>query len=137
MQHDDRKSGSTSGKVKKGFLAVQVGLEHDQEFHLHNNNNSNIEYYNSTKDELQKFVIPIWYLYHPLFIGLLDRAREVYGYHVDGPLRLPIPVDDFIHLRWMIEKENHPSSGGSSRRDDDHHQHHHQYSYHAPSFRSC
>lgn len=123
MQHDDKKS-----KVKKGFLAVQVGLE-DEETLQQNHDNNN---YYHTK-ELQKFVIPIWYLYHPLFIGLLDRAREVYGYHVDGPLRLPCSVDDFIHLRWMIEKENHPTGG--SRRHDEHH-HHHSFNQ-APSFRSC
>lgn len=138
MQHDFKKSSSststsTSSKVKKGFLAVQVGLEYEEEEEDLQQNNNNNNYYHR-KDHLQKFVIPIWYLYHPLFIGLLDRAREVYGYHVDGPLRLPCSVDDFIHLRWMIEKENHPSGG---RRQDDHNHHHHHHSYHAPSFRSC
>uniref|UniRef100_A0A803L4X8 Uncharacterized protein n=1 Tax=Chenopodium quinoa TaxID=63459 RepID=A0A803L4X8_CHEQI len=128
MLNDDKKSNNI--KVKKGFLAVQVGLEDDEI-----NHSTNKIYQDYDKNcQLQKFVIPIWYLYHPLFIGVLDRAREVYGYHFDGPLRLPISVDDFIHLRWMIEKENHPSGG--SRRDD-HGQHHQQYSYHPPSFRSC
>uniref|UniRef100_A0A7C9DSL5 Uncharacterized protein n=1 Tax=Opuntia streptacantha TaxID=393608 RepID=A0A7C9DSL5_OPUST len=118
---DEKKS--SVGKVKKGFLVVQVGLlekegqnEDDQ------------------REELQRFVIPIWYLYHPLFIGLLDRAREVYGYHVDGPLRLPCSVDDFAHLRWRIEKEN---GGGSGGRYPHHHHILHQYFSHAPSFRSC
>lgn len=87
------------GKVKKGFLAVQVGLEDDAKL----------------GEELQKFVIPIWYLRHPQFVGLLDLAGEVYGYHADGPLRLPCSVDDFIHLRWQIDREH----GGG------HHNHHH------------
>ncbi|CAO2836555.1 unnamed protein product [Amaranthus hypochondriacus] len=126
MQPDDSKrrggssGGRSSGKAKKGFLAVQVGLEDDYDDDDHRN-------------ELQKFVIPIWYLYHPLFIGLLDQAREVYGYHVDGPLKLPCSVDDFIHVRWMIEKENH--HGGSRRHV--HHHNLHPYFTHAPSFRSC
>uniref|UniRef100_A0A7C8ZDP5 Uncharacterized protein n=1 Tax=Opuntia streptacantha TaxID=393608 RepID=A0A7C8ZDP5_OPUST len=99
------------GKVKKGFLAVQVGLEDDARL----------------GQGLQKFVIPIWYLHHPQFIGLLDLASEVYGYHVEGPLRLPCSVDDFIHLRWQIEREH----GGRHLN----HQHHH--FDHASSFRSC
>ncbi|KHN31203.1 hypothetical protein glysoja_012853 [Glycine soja] len=49
-------------KVKKGFLAVQVGLEDDDE----------------GGSSPQRFVIPISYLYHPLFKRLLDKAREVY-----------------------------------------------------------
>ncbi|KAG5046028.1 hypothetical protein JHK86_015434 [Glycine max] len=76
-------------KVKKGFLGVQVGLEDDEEGGY----------------SPQRFVIPISYLSHPLFKRLLDKAREVYGYHTDGPLKLPCSVDDFLHLRWRIEKD--------------------------------
>ncbi|ESW09730.1 hypothetical protein PHAVU_009G151600 [Phaseolus vulgaris] len=77
-------------KVKKGFLAVQVGLDDDDQ----------------PGSSPQRFVIPISYLYHPLFKRLLDKAHEVYGYHTDGPLKLPCSVDDFLHLRWLIEKES-------------------------------
>ncbi|KAL0332626.1 UNVERIFIED_CONTAM: Auxin-responsive protein SAUR15 [Sesamum calycinum] len=59
-------------KVKKGWMAVQVGLEDED-------------------GGFQRFSIPISYLYHPLFQRLLDKAREVYGYHADGPLMLPAP----------------------------------------------
>ncbi|KAF5745061.1 auxin-induced protein 6B-like [Tripterygium wilfordii] len=97
-------------KVKKGWLAVEVGLEEEEE-----------------DCEFQRFVIPISYLYHPIFKTLLDRAYEVYGYHADGPLRLPCSVDDFLHLRWRIEKE-------SDRRR--HAQHHHQLPL-PLSFHSC
>ncbi|XP_027339498.1 auxin-induced protein 6B-like [Abrus precatorius] len=96
-------------KVKKGWLAVQVGLEEEE--------------------GSERFVIPISYLYHPLFKGLLDKAREVYGYHTDGPLKLPCSVDDFVHLRWRIEKES------------THHHHHHNHNHHrlphAFYFHSC
>lgn len=94
-------------KVKKGFLAVQVGLEDED-------------------GGVQRFVIPISYLYHPLFRKLLDKAQEAYGYHTKGPLRLPCSVDDFLHLRWRIERE------------PDHHNHHsHPHLSSSLSFHPC
>ncbi|KAI4330090.1 hypothetical protein MLD38_028397 [Melastoma candidum] len=122
MQEDGKKM-----KVKKGWLAVQVGTEEED---ASGGGGPGI-----------RFVIPISYLYHPLFKRLLDRAHETYGYHSAGPLRLPCSVDDFQHLRWRIEKE---SSGGSGR----HHHHLQQQQHHhnghgslhfngSLSFRSC
>ncbi|KAI3866856.1 hypothetical protein MKW92_029387 [Papaver armeniacum] len=72
-------------KVKKGWLAVQVGLEEEGGF--------------------QRFVIPISYLYHSLFKQLLDAAQEVYGYQANGPLILPCSICDFLRLRSRIDKE--------------------------------
>ncbi|KAL8034648.1 hypothetical protein ABFX02_12G042300 [Erythranthe guttata] len=95
-------------KVKKGFIAVRVGLE-DEGF--------------------ERFTIPISYLYHPFFKKLLDQARDAYGYNDVGPLKLPCSVDDFHHLRWGIEKE---SSDGHN-----HHHHHLYHRTGALSFRSC
>ncbi|WOG91601.1 hypothetical protein DCAR_0310850 [Daucus carota subsp. sativus] len=92
-------------KVKKGWMAVEVGLEED--------------------GEATRFMMPISYLYHSLFDQLLDMAQEVYGYHTTGPLRLPCSADEFLHLRWRIEKE-------SSRRF-----HHHQHLPASLSFHSC
>ncbi|GMI99345.1 hypothetical protein HRI_003603800 [Hibiscus trionum] len=74
-------------KVKKGWLAVQVGTEEDD-------------------GGLRRFVIPISYLYHPLLKRLLEKAHEAYGYHTMGPLRLPCSADDFLNLKWRIEKES-------------------------------
>ncbi|GAB2277264.1 hypothetical protein Dimus_011970 [Dionaea muscipula] len=106
MQQDDQRKT----KVKKGSLVVQVGLEGDA--------------------DVKKFVIPIAYLYHPLFNNLLDQTYEMYGYQTHGPLRLPCSADDFIHLRWRIEKEY-------TRLQHHHHHHHgHQY-YHALPFHAC
>lgn len=95
-------------KVKKGWIAVEVGLEEDNE-------------------RPTKFVIPISYLYSPLFRQLLDRAHEVYGYHISGPLKLPCSVDEFIHLRWRIEKESNKN----------YRKHHHHHLSSSLSFRSC
>ncbi|KAF8023008.1 hypothetical protein BT93_F0500 [Corymbia citriodora subsp. variegata] len=100
-------------KVKKGWLAVQVGLEEED-------------------GGVERFVIPISYLYHPLFKRLLDKAHEAYGYHANGPLRLPCSVDDFLHLRWRIERE---SSG--SHHHHSHHQNHNHHFHGALSFHSC
>ncbi|XP_004503883.1 auxin-responsive protein SAUR32-like [Cicer arietinum] len=108
-------------KVKKGCLAVQVGLEEEQfeEEEVDNNNNNNC---------CQRFEIPISYLYHPLFKRLLDKAYDVYGYNAHGPLKLPCSVDDFLHLRWRIHKESTPYH---------HHHHHHHILPHTLSFNSC
>ncbi|CAL1380117.1 unnamed protein product [Linum trigynum] len=115
-------------KVKKGWLAVQVGLEEEDR--------------RQGYDTSRKFVIPISYLYHPLFKNLLDKAHEVFGYHAAGPLRLPCSVDDFLHLRWQIEREpdhhhshshrHHIHRGGSSSSH-----HHHHLLPTAFSFHSC
>lgn len=74
-------------KVKKGCLAVTVGLEEE------------------SADGLQRFVIPITYIYHPLFVKLLDKSYEIYGYEVSGPLRVSCSVRDFTQLQWRIQKE--------------------------------
>lgn len=99
--------------MRKGWMAVQVGLEEEEE-------------------NCVKFEIPISYLYHPLFTNLLEKAREIYGYYADGPLKLPCSVDDFLDLRWRIEKE---SSSHHQNNNNNHPLHHH--FAHALSFRSC
>ncbi|GMN33182.1 hypothetical protein TIFTF001_004026 [Ficus carica] len=103
-------------KVKKGWLAVEVGLEDEDH------------------GGFQRFTIPISYLYHPLFKTLLEKAHEVYGYHTAGPLRLPCSVDDFLHLRWRIEKE---SSGHGHHHQHQHHHHHQNHLSSSLSFHSC
>lgn len=95
-------------KMKKGWMAVEVGLEEED-------------------GKATKFVIPISYLHHSLFNQLLDMAREVYGYHTTGPLRLPCSTDEFLHLRWRIEKENTCSK----------YNHRHQHRPTSLSFHSC
>ncbi|KAL0332625.1 UNVERIFIED_CONTAM: hypothetical protein Scaly_2164000 [Sesamum calycinum] len=79
--------GGKKLKLKKGWVAVQVGLpKNDPDF-----------------CSLQRFSIPISYLYNPLFQRLLDKACELYGYQADGPVMLPCSVDDFHRLRCQIE----------------------------------
>jgi len=99
-------------KAKKGWLAVEVEEESEE----------------GCGKGSQRFMIPISYLYHPLFNHLLDKAYEVYGYHTQGPLKLPCSVDDFLHLRWRIHKE--------ATTHHLHHQPHRQLS-HSFYFHSC
>nr|CAB3451196.1 unnamed protein product [Digitaria exilis] len=94
MQQGEEKKG----KVKKGWLAVRVGAEGDERGY-------------------QRFVIPIAYLYHPLFRRLLEAAREAYGYNYSGgPLRLPCSVDEFLRLRALVERETQAAAPSSSHR---------------------
>ena len=83
--NDMAEKGKT--RMKKGWMAVRVGLEREDE-------------------ELQRFTIPISHLYHPLFQSLLQAAKDVYGYRFSGPLTLPCSVEDFLHIRWIIEQES-------------------------------
>ncbi|XP_014508049.1 auxin-induced protein 6B [Vigna radiata var. radiata] len=103
-------------KVKKGWLAVEVEEESEE----------------GCGEGSHRFMIPISYLYHPLFKNLLDKAYEVYGYHTQGPLKLPCSVDDFLHLRWRIHKE----ATTHHRHNHLHHQPHRQLS-NSFSFHSC
>ncbi|OAY59563.1 hypothetical protein MANES_01G041200v8 [Manihot esculenta] len=77
--------------IPKGCLAILVGQGEEQ----------------------QRFVIPVIYINHPLFIQLLKEAEEEYGFDQKGPIIIPCHVQEFINIQGMIDKEN------------THHQHHH------------
>jgi len=70
--------------VPKGSVAVYVGDE---------------------QEEQTRFVIPILYFNHPLFLHLLEEAESVYGFCNKGILTIPCQVSDFEYLRWLIERE--------------------------------
>ncbi|KAE8669512.1 ultraviolet-B receptor UVR8-like [Hibiscus syriacus] len=85
-------------KVKKGWLTVEVGRPDDDD----------------GGQGSQKFLIPISYLYHPLFQQLLDKSHEVYDYDTKGPLKLPCSIDEFLDIRRRVDKDS----------ISDHHHHH-------------
>ncbi|KAF5184066.1 hypothetical protein FRX31_026345 [Thalictrum thalictroides] len=88
LQSDEKKKKDCSTtKVRKGWIAVRVGLEEEE-------------------GGFQTFVIPISDLCHPLYIDLLEKAQEVYGCHTTGLLRLPCSVEEFHNLRCRIEQES-------------------------------
>ncbi|KAJ9130954.1 hypothetical protein P3X46_033918 [Hevea brasiliensis] len=77
--------------IPKGCLAILVGQGEEQ----------------------QRFVIPVIYINHPLFIQLLKEAEEEYGFDQKGPITIPCHVEEFRNVQGMIDRENI------------HHHHHH------------
>uniref|UniRef100_A0A2P2MS50 Indole-3-acetic acid-induced protein ARG7-like n=1 Tax=Rhizophora mucronata TaxID=61149 RepID=A0A2P2MS50_RHIMU len=59
--------------VPKGCLAIKVGQGEEQ----------------------QRFVVPVIYFNHPLFMHLLKEAEEEYGFDQKGTFTIPCHVDEF------------------------------------------
>ncbi|XP_010537053.1 PREDICTED: auxin-responsive protein SAUR32 [Tarenaya hassleriana] len=81
----------------RGFMTIMVGHEDDEGLH--------------------RFVIPVIYVNHPLFLRLLKEAEEEYGFNHDGPITIPCHVDEFRHVQDIIDEETH-------RRHSHDHSHH-------------
>ncbi|KMZ68136.1 SAUR-like auxin-responsive protein family [Zostera marina] len=102
--------GHRNGGVRKGCLAIMVGSE---------------------GEEKKRFVVPVVYFNHPLFLQLLNEAEEEYGFHQKGAITLPCHVEDFINIHSLIDKDHHHNGGGSSyhgsegRSSQNHHIHLH------------
>ncbi|WVY95257.1 hypothetical protein V8G54_034345 [Vigna mungo] len=69
--------------VPKGFLAIKVGQGEDQ----------------------QRFVVPVIYFNHPLFMQLLKEAEEEYGFDQKGTITIPCHVEQFRNVRGIIDSE--------------------------------
>lgn len=100
--HINQSGKSKHGKrdVPKGYLAVKVG---------------------QAEEEQQRFIVPVSYLNHPLFIQLLKEAEEVYGFHHKGTITIPCHIEQFRCVQGKIDKHYH-------------HNHHHHI--HVPCFRA-
>ena len=68
--------------VPKGFMAIKVGQGEDQ----------------------QRFVVPVMYFNHPLFIQLLKEAEEEYGFDQKGTITIPCHVEEFRNVRGLIDR---------------------------------
>ncbi|XP_008376188.1 auxin-responsive protein SAUR32-like [Malus sylvestris] len=79
--------------VPKGCLAIKVGQGEEQ----------------------QRFVVPVIYFNHPLFIRLLKEAEEEYGFDQKGTITIPCHVEEFRSVQGMIDRE----------KSLHHHHHHH------------
>ncbi|KAE9604051.1 hypothetical protein Lal_00001905 [Lupinus albus] len=88
--------------IPKGCLAVLVGQGEHQ----------------------QRFVIPVIYFNHPLFMQLLKDAEEEYGFEHKGPITIPCQVEEFRTVQDMIDREI-----------SFHHHHHHHNNYHVWCFK--
>ncbi|KAL0317938.1 UNVERIFIED_CONTAM: Auxin-responsive protein SAUR32 [Sesamum angustifolium] len=89
--------------IPKGCLAITVGQGAEQ----------------------QRFVIPVIYVNHPLFTQLLKEAEEEYGFDQKGPINIPCHVEEFCHVRGLIDKET-----------TSHHHHHHHHHHHFLCFKA-
>ncbi|KAI4330979.1 hypothetical protein MLD38_029215 [Melastoma candidum] len=69
--------------VPRGSMAVIVGAEGEQR---------------------QRFVIPVAYLRHHLFLELLKESEEEYGFEHNGPITIPCPVSDFKRVEDEINR---------------------------------
>lgn len=67
-------------------------------------------------EEQHRFVIPVSYINHPLFLQLLNEAAEKYGFDHKGPINIPCHVEEFRHIQGLIGKETA-------------HHHHHQHNH--------
>ncbi|KAE9608830.1 hypothetical protein Lal_00020482 [Lupinus albus] len=93
--HHDKKD------IPKGCLAILVGQGEEQ----------------------QRFVIPVIYFNHPLFMQLLKEAEEEYGFKHKGPIIIPCHVEQFRTVQGMID------------RDKSHHHHDHHHNQHVWCFK--
>ncbi|KAM7267516.1 hypothetical protein ACFE04_009682 [Oxalis oulophora] len=102
--------GSGNGNnhhVPKGYLAILVGLEEEE-------------------DNLHRFVIPVFYINHPLFLELLKEAEAEYGFDHKGPITIPCGVEEFRVVQDTIVKDFEKSHHHHHRhRHEQYHHHHH------------
>ncbi|XP_021689444.2 auxin-induced protein 6B [Hevea brasiliensis] len=73
-------SGS-SRHIPSGFLAVYVGQNR------------------------MRFLIPVRFLHLPIFIALLEKAEEEYGFKFSGGIVLPCEVDLFKQVLRFLDKD--------------------------------
>lgn len=100
-KNKDMSTGSSSGRhsIPKGCLAVKVGQE---------------------GEEQQRFVVPVSYFNHPLFLRLLKVAEDEYGFDQQGPITLPCHVTEFRNIRGLIDRDNSFAAGGHGARHHGH-----------------
>ncbi|XP_059318146.1 auxin-induced protein 6B-like [Lycium ferocissimum] len=78
---DEEPAGSNRKRTPSGSLAVYVGHER------------------------RRFVIPTRFLNLPVFISILDKAEEEFGYQHTGGLVLPCEVEFFEEMLKLLEND--------------------------------
>ncbi|PNX65911.1 hypothetical protein L195_g054782 [Trifolium pratense] len=88
QQQQQQQHGRTKD-IPKGCVAIKVDHGEDQ----------------------QRFIVPLNYLNHPLFVGLLKEAEEEYGFSQQGTIIIPCQLEQFkdtlqhmIHIHDDINK---------------------------------
>ncbi|KAE9615345.1 hypothetical protein Lal_00048362 [Lupinus albus] len=69
-------------QVPKGCMAIKVG-----------------------KEEQHRFVVPVVYFNHPLFMQLLKVTEEEYGFDQKGTITIPCHVEEFRNVQGLIDSE--------------------------------
>lgn len=83
--------------------------------------------------EEERFVVPVGYLKHPLFVGLLKEAEEEYGFQQQGAITIPCGVDHFRRVQGIIDhRPKHGGSSSGSLVSGGHHHNHGSSSGHLP-----
>ncbi|KAK7392456.1 hypothetical protein VNO78_20895 [Psophocarpus tetragonolobus] len=59
-------------------------------------------------EETKRFIVELHYLDDPAFLGLLERAREEYGFRQKGVLVIPCHPQE---LEKILERPRHESAG--------------------------
>lgn len=73
-------------EVPKGCLAVRVG---------------------EAGGDQQKFVVPVIWFNHPLFVQLLKQAEDEYGFEQKGTITIPCNVQHFRTIIGLIIHHHH------------------------------
>ncbi|KAK9291968.1 hypothetical protein L1049_019920 [Liquidambar formosana] len=82
--HNHQHGKKEMREIPKGCVAIMVGQGEEQ----------------------QRFVIPVMYINHPLFMQLLKEAEEEYGFDQKGPISIPCHVEEFRTVQGLIDREN-------------------------------
>ncbi|KAK0580537.1 hypothetical protein LWI29_003058 [Acer saccharum] len=116
------------------FVFLEMGSQKNFHLHLphHNNNSNHAKNKQVIRDvpkgclaikvgqageEQQRFVVPVLYFNHPLFMQLLKEAEEEYGFEQKGTITIPCHVEEFRYVQGMIDREKSIHNN--------HHGHHH------------
>ncbi|KAJ0968455.1 hypothetical protein J5N97_025372 [Dioscorea zingiberensis] len=91
---------------KKGWMGIRVGGE---------------------GEELKRFMVPVEYLNHPLFLSLLKVAEEEYGFDHKGAITIPCHVEDFTRVKGIIDRDHTHSHHHHHHQQHHHHHHHHHH----------
>ncbi|KAH0686651.1 hypothetical protein KY284_017204 [Solanum tuberosum] len=116
------------GTGEKHHLSFHFHVPHINFHHHHNHGKKELK--NIPKgclavivgqgEEQQRFVIPVNYINHPLFLQLLKEAEKEFGFDHKGPINIPCHVEQFRYVQGLIAKENPHNH---------HQQHHHHHSW--------
>ncbi|KAK7389763.1 hypothetical protein VNO78_25056 [Psophocarpus tetragonolobus] len=108
-----------------------IGEKSPRSFHLHQREGKKQEFRGVPKgciaikvgqgEEQQRFVVPVIYINHPLFMQLLKEAEEEYGFDQKGTITIPCHVEEFRNVRGLIDRDkslhNHHHVGINGKRD--------------------